>query len=120
MLSISKGIDTPGVVKWDLLLCLLLSWILVYFCIWKGVKSSGKVRATFRRVLLAGSKLEIDKVSARHIVHGCLYSSVAFMKVYSKHCTQNNNKTQYKQAKLNTILQCLKGVNLKSITFVYP
>jgi hypothetical protein len=45
------------------------------------------------------------------------------MKVYSEHCTQNivnNNKTQYKQAHLNIILQttCLKGVNLNSITFV--
>ena len=43
VLQISTGIDQMGSVKWDLTLCLLLAWIVVYFCIWKGVKSSGKV-----------------------------------------------------------------------------
>ena len=58
------------------------------------------------------------------------------MKVYSERCIQNivlrtlysdivnNNKTQYKQANVTTILQAthLKWVNLKSMTFVsiYP
>ena len=32
-----------GVVKWDLCLCLLFAWIVVYLCICKGIKSSGKV-----------------------------------------------------------------------------
>lgn len=43
VLAISNGIDEPGTIKWDLALCLLLAWIVVYFCIWKGIKSSGKV-----------------------------------------------------------------------------
>lgn len=43
VLRLSSGIDEPGIVKWDLLLCLLLAWIVVYFCIWKGIRSSGKV-----------------------------------------------------------------------------
>ncbi|XP_064636609.1 sodium- and chloride-dependent taurine transporter-like [Lineus longissimus] len=43
VLAISNGIDEVGTIKWDLALCLLLAWILVYFCIWKGIKSSGKV-----------------------------------------------------------------------------
>lgn len=43
VLAISNGIDEPGSIKWDLALCLLLAWIVVYFCIWKGIKSSGKV-----------------------------------------------------------------------------
>uniref|UniRef100_A0A8C5E6T7 Transporter n=1 Tax=Gouania willdenowi TaxID=441366 RepID=A0A8C5E6T7_GOUWI len=30
-------------VHWDLALCLLLAWVVCYFCIWKGIKSSGKV-----------------------------------------------------------------------------
>ncbi|XP_076468200.1 sodium- and chloride-dependent taurine transporter-like [Babylonia areolata] len=43
VLGLSSGVDVPGTVKWDLALCLLLAWGLVYFCIWKGIKSSGKV-----------------------------------------------------------------------------
>ncbi|WAQ99679.1 SC6A6-like protein [Mya arenaria] len=43
VLGLSSGIDEPGNIKWDLCLCLLLAWIVVYFCIWKGIRSSGKV-----------------------------------------------------------------------------
>ncbi|XP_053935996.1 sodium-dependent proline transporter isoform X1 [Cuculus canorus] len=41
----SSGIGDPGRIRWNLCLCLLLSWTIVYLCILKGVKSSGKVRA---------------------------------------------------------------------------
>ena len=43
VLQRSSGIDNIGQVRWDLALCLLLAWIVVYFCIWKGIKTSGKV-----------------------------------------------------------------------------
>ncbi|XP_067945396.1 sodium- and chloride-dependent taurine transporter-like [Watersipora subatra] len=43
VLAISSGIDEPGIIKWDLALCLLVAWIVVFACIFKGVKSSGKV-----------------------------------------------------------------------------
>lgn len=33
-----------SVVHWDLALCLLLAWVMCYFCIWKGIKSTGKAR----------------------------------------------------------------------------
>lgn len=32
-----------GKVHWDLALCLLAAWVICYFCIWKGIKSTGKV-----------------------------------------------------------------------------
>jgi len=41
-----KGLDTPGEIgemNWQITLCLLLSWTIVFFCLMKGVKSSGKV-----------------------------------------------------------------------------
>ncbi|XP_058486741.1 sodium- and chloride-dependent taurine transporter-like [Solea solea] len=55
VLGISNGIDEIGPIKWDLALCLLLVWVICFFCIWKGVRSTGKVvyiTATFPFVML--------------------------------------------------------------------
>ena len=39
----SDGIGAVGGIKWELLLCLLAVLLVVYFSLWKGVKTSGKV-----------------------------------------------------------------------------
>ncbi|XP_060780374.1 sodium- and chloride-dependent GABA transporter 3-like [Neoarius graeffei] len=55
VLSISKGIDEVGNINWEILLCLIAMWIICYFSVWKGVKSTGKVvyfTATFPYVML--------------------------------------------------------------------
>ncbi|XP_041836326.1 sodium- and chloride-dependent GABA transporter 2-like [Melanotaenia boesemani] len=55
VLNISPGIETLGGIRWDLSLCLLLSWVICYFCVWKGVRSTGKATyftATFPFLLL--------------------------------------------------------------------
>lgn len=49
------NIENVGSVRWHLTLCHLLAWIIVFLCIVKGVKSSGKVvyfTATFPYVVL--------------------------------------------------------------------
>ncbi|XP_061124985.1 sodium- and chloride-dependent GABA transporter 2 isoform X2 [Syngnathus typhle] len=54
-LRISPGIDHMGSLNWDLVLCLFIAWVMCYFCIWKGVKSTGKVvyfTATFPYLML--------------------------------------------------------------------
>lgn len=43
VLKISGGIEEVGALRWELALCLILSWIICYFCVWKGIKSTGKV-----------------------------------------------------------------------------
>lgn len=56
ILNITGSIDELGNIRWELALCLLLSWVICYFCVWKGVKSTGKVvyfTATFPYVMLA-------------------------------------------------------------------
>ncbi|XP_061073702.1 sodium- and chloride-dependent GABA transporter 2-like [Conger conger] len=55
VLLISGGIEEVGSVRWELLLCLIMIWVISYFCIWKGVKSTGKVvyfTATFPYLML--------------------------------------------------------------------
>ncbi|PWA24592.1 hypothetical protein CCH79_00011725 [Gambusia affinis] len=55
VLRISSGIDHIGTLNWDLVACLAVAWVICYFCIWKGVKSTGKVvyfTATFPYIML--------------------------------------------------------------------
>lgn len=40
----SDGLNRMGPIKWSLALCVFAVFLLVYFSLWKGVKSTGKVR----------------------------------------------------------------------------
>lgn len=40
----SRGIEDLGPPRWQLTACLVLVIVLLYFSLWKGVKTSGKVR----------------------------------------------------------------------------
>ncbi|XP_056273176.1 sodium- and chloride-dependent GABA transporter 2 isoform X2 [Pseudoliparis swirei] len=55
VLRISSGIEHIGTLNGDLVICLAVAWVICYFCIWKGVKSTGKVvyfTATFPYIML--------------------------------------------------------------------
>ncbi|XP_059488037.1 sodium-dependent proline transporter-like [Neocloeon triangulifer] len=55
VLALSSGIEDLGPIKWDLALCLFISWCIVVLCLVKGIKTSGKVvyfAATFPYVIL--------------------------------------------------------------------
>lgn len=43
VLAISGGITEVGTVKWDLALTMVFAWLVIFACICKGIKSSGKV-----------------------------------------------------------------------------
>ena len=40
---LSDGMDDLGPIKWSLALCVFAVFVLVYFSLWKGVRSTGKV-----------------------------------------------------------------------------
>ncbi|XP_060925138.1 sodium- and chloride-dependent GABA transporter 2-like [Limanda limanda] len=74
VLSISTGIEALGNIRWDLALCLLLAWIICYFCVWKGVRSTGKATyftATFPFVMLV--LLFLRGVTLPGALHGIKY-----------------------------------------------
>ncbi|XP_068187486.1 sodium- and chloride-dependent betaine transporter-like isoform X2 [Antennarius striatus] len=55
VLKVSHGIEEMGSLRWELVLCLILSWVICYFCVWKGIKSTGKAAyftATFPYLML--------------------------------------------------------------------
>ncbi|XP_065203547.1 sodium- and chloride-dependent GABA transporter ine-like [Planococcus citri] len=43
VLQISSGFQEFGIMRWELVACLFIVWVLVYFSLWKSVRSSGKV-----------------------------------------------------------------------------
>ncbi|XP_013384850.1 sodium- and chloride-dependent glycine transporter 1 isoform X2 [Lingula anatina] len=55
VLELSEGIENIGPIRWQLLLCLIFAWVMIFLCLCKGVKSSGKVvyvTATFPYLVL--------------------------------------------------------------------
>ncbi|CAG0895524.1 unnamed protein product [Darwinula stevensoni] len=74
ILEISEGIEDPGPLVWKLVLCVLLSWFIVFLCISRGVQSVGKVvyfTATFPFLMLFA--LLIRGVTLPGAVDGILF-----------------------------------------------
>ncbi len=47
LLRQTEGIDDLGEVQWPLIVCLVVSWAVCYMCLFKGIKSMGKVCICF-------------------------------------------------------------------------
>ena len=64
VLQLSSGISDLGEVKWQLFLCYLLAWIIIYVCSARGIKSSGKVSKiiVFTISLLRHVVIDIDRL----------------------------------------------------------
>ena len=56
VLDSTGGLDEVGSLRWELVAALAVAWLLIYVCVFKGVRSSGKVvyfTATFPYLMLA-------------------------------------------------------------------
>ncbi|XP_064825199.1 sodium- and chloride-dependent GABA transporter ine-like [Oncorhynchus masou masou] len=74
VLEITNGIEDAGGLRWELFGILILAWVIVYLCIFKGVKSTGKVvyfTATFPYFILFA--LLINNVQLPGAKDGMLY-----------------------------------------------
>ena len=99
VLSISKGIDHVGSVRWELALCLILAWVLCYFCVWKGVKSTGKVYFRFFFLLQRACMIWYCKHNPRA------------MDEWKKRMTQQHNIRWSVGAKVRCMTSRFNGVN---------
>ena len=43
VLGMTESITDMGSIRWELFVLLIIAWIVVYFCIFKSVKATGKV-----------------------------------------------------------------------------
>ncbi|XP_013788103.2 sodium- and chloride-dependent glycine transporter 2-like, partial [Limulus polyphemus] len=43
VLDLTEGLHDLGAIKWQLALCLLACWVVIFFCLVRGIKSIGKV-----------------------------------------------------------------------------
>lgn len=42
ILQMTDGIENVGGIQWELAACLAVVWVICFFCIWKGIKSTGR------------------------------------------------------------------------------
>ncbi|XP_072289762.1 sodium- and chloride-dependent GABA transporter 1 isoform X2 [Eucyclogobius newberryi] len=74
LLEKTAGIEDSGGLRWELIGCLVAAWVIVYLCIFKGVRSTGKVvyfTAVFPYFILFA--LLINNVQLPGAVNGILF-----------------------------------------------
>ena len=74
VLNKTDGVHEMGDMQWDVFGCFVLAWLLCYFCVFKGIRSAGKVvhvTATFPYIILI--ILLISSITLPGAVNGIYY-----------------------------------------------
>lgn len=64
-LDVAPNIEDHGGLKWWIVLCLILSWITVFFIVMKGIQSSGKVSWSIgfnKSLIMATKSLMVERL----------------------------------------------------------
>lgn len=82
----SEGLHDPGPVRWPLALCLLAAWIIIFLCMLKGIRSSGKVNLHIV-VIVSSHKTHTQTHADRpalcwHILFNVIVCCLCFQVVY--------------------------------------
>lgn len=108
LLKISQGIEFPGDIRWELVACLVCAWVMVYFAIWKSIKSSAKVSADITgkfnlllsqlRILNIGLKYYNISISYKRkwywkLINWSSKRINIFLTVLKSKCTHTNHST---------------------------
>ena len=93
VLGISSGIHDVGSIRWQLCLCLLFAWIITFFCLIKGIKTSGKVSITQLTCELIYLKIKCKRNIQVKVIHTIisfsLYTIILFIEIFYAIVTQN-------------------------------
>lgn len=67
-LNIAPSIESSSGLNWKLAVSLLAAWIIVYLCMVRGIKSSGKVRrfCYWTRRQITGNSNKLSQLRGRH------------------------------------------------------
>ncbi|XP_051871556.1 sodium- and chloride-dependent transporter XTRP3-like isoform X2 [Pristis pectinata] len=105
-LNISPSINDTGIIHWGMILCLILSWLVVYICIIRGTESTGKIEQ------LTDPKSWIDAATQIFYSLGLGFGSlIAFASFNEK-----NNNCEI-QAVIIALINSLTSVFASIVTF---
>lgn len=85
----SEGLHDPGPVRWPLALCLLAAWIVIFLCMLKGIRSSGKVNHHNVFIACSPKRSLLLYCLAKHAFVLCVSSGGlcdGYLPVFRAHC----------------------------------
>uniref|UniRef100_A0A3Q1IHC7 Transporter n=1 Tax=Anabas testudineus TaxID=64144 RepID=A0A3Q1IHC7_ANATE len=121
VLRLSSNLDELGPISWKLALCLAAVWLICYFCVWKGVKSTGKVTTQGiiyylkpNHTRLADPQVWMDAGTQIFFSYGICLGSLTALGSYNKY---NNDcyKDSFLLCLLNSCTSFLAGFAIFSV-----